>query len=141
MRISDWSSDVCSSDLIAGELDVEPIGRQSLDAGGEPGGRTLAEILPDPEQRAPERVLAVPPQRLDAALRIETLVAGVLEPLAAQPELVIVLTLGDEHGPAHALTLVAAGELELIHKYLGDRALVGRSEEHTSELQSLMHTS
>src|SRR3546814_7140441 len=95
MRISDWSSDVCSSDLIAGELDVEPIGRQSLDAGGEPGGRTLAEILPDPEQRAPERVLAVPPQRLDAALRIETLVAGVLEPLAAQPELVIVLTLGD----------------------------------------------
>src|SRR3546814_4290427 len=125
MRISDWSSDVCSSDLIAGELDVEPIGRQSLDAGGEPGGRTLAEILPDPEQRAPERVLAVPPQRLDAALRIETLVAGVLEPLAAQPELVIVLTLGDEHGPAHALTLVAAGELELIHKYLVDRELVG----------------
>src|SRR3546814_7192451 len=52
-------------------------------------------------------------------------ISGVLEPLAAQPELVIVLTLGDEHGPAHALTLVAAGELELIHKYLGDRELVG----------------
>src|SRR3546814_5229066 len=82
MRISDWSSDVCSSDLEVGDAR----------AGGRVGGEELRRPL------AAGR-LEVAPQ-LDGAARI---VAG------------------------------------LGHQHQAD--VVGRSEEHTSELQSLMRIS
>src|SRR3546814_11915109 len=34
MRISDWSSDVCSSDLVDGALNVEAVGAQAVLPGG-----------------------------------------------------------------------------------------------------------
>src|SRR3546814_5971868 len=91
MRISDWSSDVCSSDLAGGQqlLAVE----DRVGAGGEA-------------------------QRLQ-------LVAHLLAP-GGQPH----------HRPGHG----DAGDGDRAHE-LERIQLRGRSEEHTSELQSLMRIS
>src|SRR3546814_1666349 len=97
MRISDWSSDVCSSDLavllLEGLLVLLPQGHHrahvALVEGGEHGRGVL-------------RLLQAPRDGL------------------AQP------------GHAHALFALSAG---------GGRRGCGRSEEHTSELQSLMRIS
>src|SRR3546814_3337938 len=100
MRISDWSSDVCSSDLIAG-------------AGG-------AAHLPGMcAAKTPLPVLGVPVQSkalngLDSLLSIVQMPAGI--PVAT-------LAIG-KAGATNAALLAAA-----------------RSEEHTSELQSLMRIS
>src|SRR3546814_5771570 len=89
MRISDWSSDVCSSDLLTfGLLDSADQLAQPPDGGVEPRGHRASELLK----------------------------LGVLAPRRLQ-------------GFAQRL-VVATG---------GRRAL--RSEEHTSELQSLMRIS
>src|SRR3546814_5903277 len=97
MRISDWSSDVCSSDLVLGfaETAVE------LDRGGDVT-RTLAVI-----------------GRAAHAPRVQQLAVVGRRGVFEQP-----LVLGEER------TLVAA-------EGLGG----ARSEEHTSELQSLMRIS
>src|SRR3546814_3687720 len=125
MRISDWSSDVCSSDLEQRQLDVA----RSLPA---PHAQRLAEVLAlvgqlrvagrvedaADAQRAVEREA---PQRLRRLLRLALQqgveradrLAQVVEEVAhAQPD-----------RPRHHLRVG-----------LGQR----RSEEHTSELQSLM---
>src|SRR3546814_19391333 len=47
MRISDWSSDVCSSDLIAPERRCDRgIGKAKRAAGGDRGGRVLSVVRP-----------------------------------------------------------------------------------------------
>src|SRR3546814_2416573 len=107
MRISDWSSDVCSSDLEADEEDagdaVEPA-REG--AAREPaGGRSR----PEPDQRQPEGTKA----GVDAAEQ---------EHLEA------------DRPQQRADELRQQGEVE-------DDDLRVRSEEHTSELQSLMRRS
>src|SRR3546814_10277563 len=91
MRISDWSSDVCSSDLEAGRH------RRALQRGGQeaplprhPGGAALVPQDPDPAGQRPEGQ-------------------------------------GEEQGRREAL--------------VRRRERDGRSEEHTSELQSLMRNS
>src|SRR3546814_7601398 len=100
MRISDWSSDVCSSDLIRlGEAEVD--------------------------LRALARHGEAEPQILAAAEQIAF----------AQPDVAERSFRGREAEAEGELT----GRLFLdIHL---DQQLVGRSEEHTSELQSLMRTS
>src|SRR3546814_9781569 len=106
MRISDWSSDVCSSDLEADEEDagdaVEPA-REG--AAREPaGGRSR----PEPDQRQPEGTKA----GVDAAEQ---------EHLEADR-------------PQHrADELRQQGEVED-----DDLRVQQRSEEHTSEIQSLL---
>src|SRR3546814_5501584 len=98
MRISDWSSDVCSSDLHEG-------------VAGAAQFRTLAEIharLLDREARLVEA----------AGDRVE------LDP---------------EGGHRPAMDHVGGGGDEADRHADGQHdAIVGRSEEHTSELQSLM---
>src|SRR3546814_5984701 len=92
MRISDWSSDVCSSDLAAGALEppgARPAGAGRVRADGRAGARDRGD------EPAP------------AALRPAT-------------------------APAVAASRTAAAPV-------GQR--FGRSEEHTSELQSLMRNS
>src|SRR3546814_4834078 len=103
MRISDWSSDVCSSDLVA----------QPLLALGDFGRHCIAEILHFVE--GPDFKFTRPGHRIGAAL-------------------------GPGDGLVHALDLpdpVAGDQLARLGEGAVDpRAL--RSEEHTSELQSLM---
>src|SRR3546814_4874430 len=117
MRISDWSSDVCSSDLHPGEAGI---------AAGTAGE---AAALP------PERItlLGERPGRVEPGMHEQhAALAGVgIAPQAGEPGLV----------PRHRLHrgLEPAGPA-------GPRqhALVGagkaRSDEHTSELQSLLRT-
>src|SRR3546814_17860677 len=50
MRISDWSSDVCSSDLIADRLDLKAEPREGE---GVAGGQRAREIFLDPAQSPP----------------------------------------------------------------------------------------
>src|SRR3546814_6192333 len=103
MRISDWSSDVCSSDLRVGhgEGHIE-------DAGERLRKQRLAAA-----RRADEQDVRFRQLHLRA-------LGAVVEPLV-----VIV----DRHRQ-HALGIV-----------LSDHIIVQRSEEHTSELQSLMRIS
>src|SRR3546814_6569495 len=104
MRISDWSSDVCSSDLDRLGLANE-----------------IAERLP---------VELVLPQVGQAALAVECRVDDreLLERLAAV-----------DHLPTHRCV---AAERAFLAELGGDCSLPAcRSEEHTSELQSLMRTS
>src|SRR3546814_2824274 len=100
MRISDWSSDVCSSDLHAVDRDT--------DLGG------LAALAQQRDLVDGERIRLVPGGGIDAhAQRVEGHLLG-----AGQ-------------------TLGQAVLLVLVH-HEADGA---RSEEHTSELQSLMRNS
>src|SRR3546814_7964577 len=103
MRISDWSSDVCSSDLHAVDRDT--------DLGG------LAALAQQRDLVDGERIRLVPGGGIDAhAQRVEGHLLG-----AGQ-------------------TLGQAVLLVLVH-HEADGAAVHRSEEHTSELQSLMRIS
>src|SRR3546814_6367379 len=118
MRMSDWSSDVCSSDLDAGRLRIG-VGPDNLrllvalraDGGGfQPSGR------PHPLERAVERRPGGKIGALDADVD-------------------------------HLRTIAPRGlvhrRLNLVHQHAAFRAEQRgeRSEEHTSELQSLMRTS
>src|SRR3546814_2708337 len=105
MRISDWSSDVCSSDLVGAVAQRLPAGAQALVA--QPGTAHRQVMLAlEPFQHAILELLRcrleAPPQR--RACRLE------------RREVVVVL------------------EDEVVD-------FLGRSEEHTSELQSLMRIS
>src|SRR3546814_6071549 len=106
MRISDWSSDVCSSDLAQriGEL-----GQEGVEAFGEGGGERC-------ERGAPRGVV--------------TLGLGVER---EQPRPAI--------GALESGGVRATQEGAFARDLFGDEHFAGRSEEHTSELQSLMRTS
>src|SRR3546814_10875163 len=102
MRISDWSSDVCSSDLAREALDRrDPGGR--LWRGHGPDGRHGLEI----SDRA-RRAISAGDRNADRNRRRNCLPGGCLCP-----------------------------QLTVSARLPGDRAF-WRSEEHTSELQSLM---
>src|SRR3546814_1684904 len=118
MRISDWSSDVCSSDLFDGAKDVN------------------AEIL---RQLLVPRILEAVGQRIDIGqIAFDDLpdLAGILR-LAFQ-------AIGLEHEVEQALVIE-----QVVQRFHGadifpvviDVLLQVRSEEHTSELQSLMRIS
>src|SRR3546814_9810118 len=112
MRISDWSSDVCSSDL--------------------------------------RRLPAEDSQHLEAALGTEPVIAAVEGGLVRNRDAGAVTV---EHGVLQPPGQVAAGVLQQRHQVVGggtrdgvlevQQATAGdaRSEEHTSELQSLMRIS
>src|SRR3546814_4262832 len=65
MRISDWSSDVCSSDLDRGVLfRIDEVGDLAVDRGAIEARRAVAGVAPDPEQparrgRKGERAIAI----------------------------------------------------------------------------------
>src|SRR3546814_8135027 len=107
MRISDWSSDVCSSDL--------PIGADFL-------GAVDADVDAEGHPRLADH----------HGLDLEVLAAK-----RAQAEQARRHHGGDDHrDDATGVEAVERHELGQPH-----RILVGRSEEHTSELQSLMRIS
>src|SRR3546814_10089962 len=121
MRISDWSSDVCSSDLADGDLMGESWAREDGDPGA--GLRFVGDIVHQLHRR-------------------------LLHALGAEDERLVPAAEAAEDG-AHVLggrddeQSVAAGKIGQIsggpdrgvERIAGEE---GRSEEHTSELQSLM---
>src|SRR3546814_1166518 len=125
MRISDWSSDVCSSDLLP---DLEVPWPEIEDAAAIPG----------------EADSAVPPDQAERrySIRVDGLdqVAGdgirrqfdELSSLKREAE-------GDADANAAQIDRRAREDVELLQDLL--RAAGYRSEEHTSELQSLMRIS
>src|SRR3546814_9536143 len=114
MRISDWSSDVCSSDLAAIVLD-DPAVLREID------GRIRQDLLTDAlvahERDDPEQPSLLP--RL----------AGERDPLIAGPAMAMLLALSRRAAPP-ADGALARADLS-----------AERSEEHTSELQSPMRIS
>src|SRR3546814_9409803 len=111
MRISDWSSDVCSSDL---------------------NGRRFAAVCPTKEGHA------VP----DAAAPLETLdalVRAVDRCTRCPPYRHATQGVAGE-GPASG-RIMLVGEQPGEQEDVRGRTFVGRSDEHTSEIQSLMRRS
>src|SRR3546814_6492024 len=110
MRISDWSSDVCSSDLAAGEGPGESglVGKGGGDLDGGVPGREVGDVL----------------------------VAQVLGD--DRHDLVLALAGAEGLELGIEVDLALAGDVRCDGD-LGDA--VDRSEEHTSELQSLMRIS
>src|SRR3546814_3616872 len=122
MRISDWSSDVCSSDLLPQLGHVEGLVDLALI------GCAVAEIS-DADPAVPGVFVLERQPRADRHLRADDAVPAV-EPV-----------LHREHVHRAALAARNAGGAagEFGHDDLGVDAI--RSEEHTSELQSLMRSS
>src|SRR3546814_10437164 len=115
MRISDWSSDVCSSDLTA----------------------SASNLRRRPLAIAADRLPSVPAmQRLRNGGRhifcdlVE--VPPVLHDDVRHRDVELLLDRHAELAPVEAVEIIALGR---------HRAALRRSEEHTSELQSLMRTS
>src|SRR3546814_5437968 len=124
MRISDWSSDVCSSDLNAGEHILMP--------------RSPARIAVHFLDQLSNGEAAVAHDMGGTALRDR-------DQLAADHQQAVVLAgklLFDDDAPAMPQGAIEGStEGDLIADAGGDAPAVVRSEEHTSELQSLMRIS
>src|SRR3546814_10807311 len=125
MRISDWSSDVCSSDLV--EIAFEPMANRFMEQYAGPSGAEqhghLARRGVDRAQ-IDERLV----QRLvDCAVPLRLLEQMIVHIATAEAEIARF---------AAAILLDHDRDVEA-----DERADIGRSEEHTSELQSLMRTS
>src|SRR3546814_5676482 len=116
MRISDWSSDVCSSDLLVRDLQLRRVGKLR---GVLPEGGELVRVLTEQREerrhiRTDEVVDRHRQEDLQRAQLLHRLVVGIADPLVHV----------DQEDPGR--------------EAVEDRA---RSEEHTSELQSLMRIS
>src|SRR3546814_1364543 len=114
MRISDWSSDVCSSDLVAGEAGVEH------EAG-------IGEVL-DLLLRRQQGLLRNAGYRAGLHVELHLLVHQNIHRGGRGAQLLEVTGLHHAQGPGAR----EVGEEEVV---------LHRSEEHTSELQSLMRIS
>src|SRR3546814_5410135 len=116
MRISDWSSDVCSSDLLA----ANAFGLHHLDRGGSARHH-------DGHRNAKPRAVIAQPLRMVAG-RCCDHTACALFFIEVQQRI------------ERAALLVGGGELQVLELQPDFSAgnLRKRSEEHTSELQSLM---
>src|SRR3546814_2064235 len=101
MRISDWSSDVCSSDLTGG------------------AGKLLAEDVS----------MASSPGFLADGKRIQYMAVGGVDNEDGDAPVVAMTTINTDNGSKEVLAVAQA------------KSGPGRSEEHTSELQSLMRIS
>src|SRR3546814_10481422 len=131
MRISDWSSDVCSSDLDEGGADVD-------------GVRALAGLLHAHGDAAVPVPALLQHAKALAAVGVAALADREVGVLLAQRDLAV--ERGERRHPeglallgrrAGTVAAILAGALAQHGIESGDM----RSEEHTSELQSLMRNS
>src|SRR3546814_7679412 len=120
MRISDWSSDVCSSDLLAGTL------LRTLDAGAE-----SAAVW-----KTANRALGHSGPVAEAFLNRNELELVVEELLTLAQGLRPLLLIGRVGAPDG--TLVAFFEPEAVRHIVVVETHQARSEEHKSELQSII---
>src|SRR3546814_6347236 len=131
MRISDWSSDVCASDLLVHRVD-----RQDL-------AEDVARVLRDPREilvghRQISEQLGLGESRRLARIELPTGAQrhGIDQPRPLVRKAGVGITASDDRR-GHAVVGLPG------HKLLRPRRATGcdRSEEHTSELQSLMRIS
>src|SRR3546814_2338518 len=120
MRISDWSSDVCSSDLIADDEADLRFGQRDLDLAG-----LLLEQLAHLVHR-----LARHDHARHAGGTVGKRDLAPREPVAVRGD-------GAKQRNAVAVGGMQVDAVEIIARLIGGE----RSEEHTSELQSLMRIS
>src|SRR3546814_2975311 len=111
MRISDWSSDVCSSDLVPGLARAQALEKKEVTIAV--GGQALIYYLP----------LSI--ANLNGYFKDEGLNAKVI----------------DFAGGSKALQAVVGGSADVVSGAFEHTINLQRSEEHTSELQSLMRIS
>src|SRR3546814_2922547 len=123
MRISDWSSDVCSSDLVR-EQPVQHRIFRKLYRADDAGPRRAAPLRPWHHRRPPPLRRARQPEVLTMA---ETAHSGERRPLPSSLIGALEERFGDRFQRGEAV--------------LGQHGSSERSEEHTSELQSLMRIS
>src|SRR3546814_4112810 len=129
MRISDWSSDVCSSDLAPLWPDAQAQRRVNLI------GRWMASQTTRPDLPWTFGVIDSPEINAFAAPGGYVMVTrGMYELLANDAEVAAVLG----HEISH---VVQRDHYNVIHKQQVTRSGIRRSEEPTSELQSLMRNS
>src|SRR3546814_7650200 len=126
MSISDWSSDVCFSDL------------QILDPNAEMARLVIAGLVGQ-DHAGVQRFLGprLPARRLGDALR--PFVDGQIGADAVAGAMGIIDPVGPQILPRQNVELAAAGAAG--EACGGERDMTFRSEEHTSELQSLMRIS
>src|SRR3546814_1659135 len=123
MRISDWSSDVCSSDLMA--EDFRRLARQILGTdGGDRAGAHVGDAA------------GIQDRLRHAGARIKQQQDG---QFGRQVVLVVVDEVAD-HLDAGGINRLAQRAAQHVEMAVGDAGLELRSEEHTSELQSLMRS-
>src|SRR3546814_10583098 len=128
MRISDWSSDVCSSDLVSAESWEAARLLEDIDAAGAP--TALKQQTPEPA-RSTERY------SIDGRAHV----ADFYHPRQGHGGALLLVPgftpagKNDQRVVALARSLARARFLVMVPDVPGSRAL--RSEEHTSELQSL----
>src|SRR3546814_2199542 len=118
MRISDWSSDVCSSDLVRAFVGIGPHRNPGLLQRIHPAGRGRVYPIINPRVMEHHR-------RLDAGR------LGRSGRRAIEDDACIQLISGGDGNAVHQATAPAKA----------DGSDLARSEEHTSELQSLMRIS
>src|SRR3546814_2855417 len=152
MLISDWSSDVCSSDLRAGRgVDVERLLDLAADVAEAAGLVAVARRLGVAVHRVadPQYAAAVAPDRVEQRRQPVRDVRGAHAVDQAQPAGLVV---GVEHVDQRQQLVWRHRRPDLHRDRIADAAEVfdvrtverggaHRSEEHTSELQSLMRTS
>src|SRR3546814_5964207 len=133
MRISDWSSDVCSSDLAgAGEPDFQLVAVAAADRLLK-HGQILVEALQGREHRVPVRKEDVPPHH-----RIARRDAGEVAETARR--IFDDLALGHLFQLARGADDRIGDQVRQVARHREHQVMM-RSEEHTSELQSLMRNS
>src|SRR3546814_1360237 len=138
LRISDWSSDVCSSDLRGPAATASIFARP-------PGPDVPCSWLisrSQPDTRRGEAVRHVVANVVDIALHV--LGDGVDEVVEHRQDHAALVAHHDRHLAVHGRTLglveLGAGRQQQLVEVGTEEARVVRSEEHTSELQSLMRT-
>src|SRR3546814_10110946 len=137
MRISDWSSDVCSSDLV----EVARLARPIFAVGGDRGQRRAAEIIIDLAREAVIfRLAGEAAARSDRKVAAITLVEG-RKRLAEVGEYADDIVRRRRRGPRRARGVEIADIGIDRRADIGGAAAFLRSEEHTSELQALMRIS
>src|SRR3546814_4063097 len=138
MRISDWSSDVCSSDLLT-KVAATDLAQYGIRVNAICPGFINTNIFTSS--------LEVPDDSKDAAKAVIADMSAHAQPVArgGQPEDIanaVAYLASEESSFLTGTHLLVDGGLTIGQRHAWDPEVPGlRSEEHTSELQSLMRTS
>src|SRR3546814_939697 len=129
MRISDWSSDVCSSDLILAANSPDDVAIEAL--------RSFRTSLQFALMEAPNNIVMFTGPTPGLGKSFVSMNLGAV--LAATGKKIVVVDGDLRRG--HLQKYIGQGAAPGLSDSVVGNADIDRSEEHTSELQSLMRTS